>query len=241
MSSFTLLFIIIAIFAYEKRGNIFFVGLVVYITAFLLIILPFFGIYLPLYEEAPWGNTVAAETFYLGCMLLLCGGFLLSFDIYLENQRVVINIRKLPDETKDNIMRSFLCVAGLFFAMNLWDYNGLLMPLYFGYEYAPEPLLLKKIPVLVQFSINSIMMGMWLIIFIFYLNRDGFLKDFKVKTGLFVVLLLIIISAFLILTCRSIPLSYDLQRYVFQPLPAWFIVIPLLIILKSSIAQKKLL
>ncbi|MHA1294860.1 MAG: hypothetical protein ACTSQJ_19650 [Promethearchaeota archaeon] len=238
ITSFIFFYIIIAIFSYFKRGNTFYIGLLVYIIAFFLIILPFFNIYLPLYDEAPWGNTSAAETFYLGCFLLVCGGFLLNFDIYVENKKIFINIRKLPEETKDKIMRAFLFVSGLFLAMNLWDYNGLIMPIYYGYEYAPEPLLLEKISVIFQFFINTIMLSIWLTILTIYLARKGILHEFKIKISIVFIILLIIVSAILIFTCKVIPLSYEEQRYIIQPIPAYLICFPLLIILQSEIKYK---
>jgi hypothetical protein len=239
MSLFIFFYLVILIFSYLKRGNLFYFGLIIYIIAFLFIILPFFNIYLLLYEEAPWGNTLASETFYLGCFLFLLGSFVLNYDIFFKNKRIVFDIRKIPEETKGNIIRSFLTLSGLFFAFNLWDFNGLLLPIYYGLEYAPEPLMLERVPYLSQFMINTIMVGIWLTIFIYFLHRKRYLGDNIIKFSLVSVIILTVISVIMIVSCRNIPIPYDLQRYVIQPIPSWLIVIPLFLILKTSINIEK--
>jgi hypothetical protein len=239
MSLFILFFGFILLFSYVKRGNSFYIGLVIYIIAFSFIILPFFNIYLPLYEEAPWGNTLASETFYLGCFLLLCGGFIMNFDVYFKNKRIIFDIRKLPEDTKDRIIRSFLILSGMFLAMNLWDYNGLLLPIYYELEYAPEPLMLVKVPYILQFMINTIMIGIWTSILSYFLYKKRYLRDNIIKFSLVSIFFLIVMSAIMIISSRNIPIPYELQRYVYQPIPSWLIIIPLFIILKTSINLEK--
>ncbi len=234
LSFFTVIFGLIVIHAYYQRGNLYYFGLIIFIIAYLLILLPFFNIYLPLYGDAPWGNTIQAETFYLGCFLLICGGFLLLYDVFIQGKRIILDYRKLPEKTKQSIMNGFLFVSGLFFVFNLWDYNGLIMPIYFNYQYAPEPLLLEKVPVMIQFTINSTLIGIWLFIFIFFLYKRNVLKTFRVKVSIILIFVFVSFSIFLILNCKNLGINYNLLKYWISPLPSFLIVIPLLIILKSD-------
>ena len=229
---FTVFYILITIYSLHYKGNTFYFGLIIFITAFFLVLLPFFGFYLPIYQFAPWGNTLTSETFYLGCFLLVIGGFFLNADIFTQNHIIVINPYKLPEKTKINMMNAFLFVAGLFFVYNLWDYNGLIMPIYFNYAYAPEPLLLQKVPVLIQFLINSTLIGIWLTIFIYYLKRQDILKEKFVRINLILIFSLIAISIFFIFYCKNLNLSYELLRRVISPIPAFFIVPLLLLIVR---------
>ncbi|NVM55761.1 MAG: hypothetical protein HWN66_18825 [Candidatus Helarchaeota archaeon] len=233
LSLFTIFFGIIVISAYFQKGNLYYIGLSVFIIAYFFILLPFFNIYLPLFEEAPWGNTLRAETFYLGCLLLICGGGLLVSDAYFEGKRIVLNYWKLPEKTKQNVTNAFLFISGLCLVFNLWDYNGLIYPIYFGFSHAPEPLFLEKVPVMLQFTINSILIGIWLFIFIFYLYKKHFLAAWRVMFSILVIIILVFISAFLILNASSLGVDYTLLRYWISPLPSFIIILPLLIILKS--------
>lgn len=230
---FTIFFVIIVISAYYQRGNLYYVGLIVFIVAYLFILLPFFNIYLPLYEVAPWGNTLQSETFYLGCLLLICGGSVLMYDVYFEDKRIVLNYWKLPEKTKQNITNAFLFISGLCLVFNLWDYNGLITPICEGWEFAPEPLILEKIPVMVQFMLNSILIGIWLFIFIFYLYRRHFLTAWRIKFSILVIIILVFILAFMVLNAGRLGINCWLLRYRISPLLSFIIIVPLIVIIKS--------
>ena len=233
LSLFTIFFVIIVISAYYQRGNLYYVGLIVFIIAYLFILLPFFNIYLPLYEVAPEGNTLQSETFYLGCLLLICGGFFLESDVFMKGKRIVFNYWKLPEKTKRNVTNAFLFISGLCLVFNLWDYNGLVSPICEGKAFAPEPLFLEAVPVMVQFMVNSILIGIWLFIFIFYLYRSHFLTAWRVKFSILVIIFLVFISAFLVLNAGRLGVDCWLLRYRISPSPSFIIIIPLIIILKS--------
>ena len=219
--------------AYYQKGNLYYVGLIVFIIAYFFILLPFFNIYLPLYEVAPEGNTLRSETFYLGCFLLICGGSISMYDVYFKDKRIVLNYWKLPEKTKRNITNAFLFISGLFLVFNLWDYTGLVTPICKGKYFAPEPLFLEQVPVMVQFMVNSILIGIWLFIFIFYLYRRHFLTAWRVKFSILVIIILVFISAFLVLNAWMLRDICWLLRYRISPLPSFIIILPLLIILKS--------
>ncbi len=239
ISLFIIMFWFIVLFSFVKRGNLFPFGFIILIIAFFFIILPFFKIYLPLYEEVPWGNTLASETYYLGCALLLCGGFLLNYDLFFKKKRIILNPHKLSEETKERITRSFLILSGMFFAFNLLDFNGLILPIYYGLEYAPEPLILEKVPLFLQFILNSVMIIIWLSIFIYFLHKKRYLNDKLVKISLISLFGLIFVSILLILFCKNIPITHELLRYILQPIPSWLIIVPLLVIIKVNINLEK--